>query len=128
LRGGVPTLVEIAHPLSFSLDRNVQPRCVVGCRPEDVMRAVRALERSRPVPLEGPRPLPSTQCSAELSLRIDLDGKVTVTDTDAVTNHGDVDCERGFRRWAVGTRWTPAYSDGQPVAVVIKQRVTYRTN
>ena len=119
LREGVPTPVEVAHALSFSLDRDVKPRCLVRCSVDDLMNAVRSLGGN----------VPGMNCSVELSLRVDVDGTVTVTDTDTARNgDGDVRCERLFRRWAVGTRWVPAYLDGQPTVVEIKQRVTARTN
>lgn len=84
------------------------PTCLEGCSPEAVMAAFTALGMETP------------SCHAVVGLRISDSGEVTATD---ILKTGGARCDEGVRRWAAGTRWSPAERDGAKVEAWIAQPV-----
>lgn len=126
--GGAPVTANL--PLEFEIQRTIRPRCLNACDPERIFDEIRRNpQRFQAWREEAGRPAPGEKgfrCETTMGLRIDDEGRVI--DTKILDGDRNPDCLTVFRRWAEGTRWSPAYDRGEPVVVWIAQPFSIRTD
>lgn len=120
--------IEARLPLEFEIQKTIRPRCVERCDVQSILAEMDRMRNPRASREGGYESVlaPGFHCEPELGIRIDETGEIL--DVQIREGGDNVDCARVARRWADSTRWTPAFSDGEPVTVWIAQRLRISTS